>query len=378
MRNSQVVNSYQAFGRRAASSKPHFWLRCEVKPYEQRTLLLPQHVKELTKAGFKVTVENCPQRCVPIDEYKKIPQVDIADPGAWVDAPRDAVIAGLKELPEADFPLVHQHIFFAHVFKGQYDAPKLLGRFNRGQGKLYDLEYLLGEDGRRVAAFGFSAGMAGAAIGALVWAFRRQGRNEAYPAITNFSRSYKQLTEDIKKELGGRRPRVIIVGGKGRVASGAANFFESLGSEVVIWDHEDTRNKRGPFMELLGADIFINAILLSAEDNFVFLDNATLNQSLKQAGRKLDTIVDISCDINNPKNPIPLYKELTTFKSPSLRMDALGVDVIQIDHLPSLVPYESSVDFTGQLLPHLLKFNDTDVWANALKLFHTKRQLYRE
>lgn len=377
MRNSRV-KCYQVIGRRDASTKPHFWLRSEVKPFEQRTLLLPQHVKELTNAGFKISVEKCPQRCVPIEEYKKIPNVQIVEAGSWVDAPRDAVIVGLKELPDADFPLVHSHIFFAHVFKGQYDAPKLLGRFNRGQGRLYDLEYLLGADGRRVAAFGFSAGMAGAAIGALVWAWRRKGRKEPYPAISDFTRSYKQLTEDIKKDLASRRPRVIIVGGKGRVASGATAMCESIGAEVVIWDHEDTRDKRGPFLELLGADIFINAILLSADDNFVFLDRATLNQSLKQPGRKLDTIVDISCDINNPKNPIPLHKELTSFQSPSLRIDALGVDVIQIDHLPSLVPYESSEDFTGQLLPHLLQFNETDVWGNALKLFDTKRQLYRE
>lgn len=35
---------------------------------------------------------------------------------------------------------------------------------------------------------------AGAAIGSLVWAWRQQGRKEPYPAIKNFSRSYKQLT----------------------------------------------------------------------------------------------------------------------------------------------------------------------------------------
>jgi hypothetical protein len=46
----------------------------------------------------------------------------------------------------------------------------------------------------------------------------------------------------------------------------------------------------------------------------------------------------VSCDINNSKNPIPLHKDLTTFSNPSKRIDALGVDVIQIDHLPSLVP----------------------------------------
>ena len=35
----------------------HFWLRAEQKPFEHRSLLLPEHVKELVKAGHKVTVE---------------------------------------------------------------------------------------------------------------------------------------------------------------------------------------------------------------------------------------------------------------------------------------------------------------------------------
>lgn len=61
----------------------------------------------------------------------------MAEPGSWVDAPKgtrlsmnslfflflillsslDAIIVGLKELPEGDFPLVHSHIFFAHIYK---------------------------------------------------------------------------------------------------------------------------------------------------------------------------------------------------------------------------------------------------------------------
>jgi saccharopine dehydrogenase (NAD+, L-lysine-forming) len=54
---------------------------------------------------------------VPIDEYRKIPNVSIVEAGSWQHAPLDAVIVGLKELPDEDFPLVHSHIFFAHVFK---------------------------------------------------------------------------------------------------------------------------------------------------------------------------------------------------------------------------------------------------------------------
>ena len=55
---------------------------------------------------------------------------------------------------------------FGHAYKGQPDGQKLLSRFAAGGGILYDLEYLTDETGRRVAAFGYWAGFAGAAFGA--------------------------------------------------------------------------------------------------------------------------------------------------------------------------------------------------------------------
>lgn len=41
----------------------------------------------------------------------------IADQGAWVDAPDDAIISWLKELPEDRTPLRHKHIMFGHAYK---------------------------------------------------------------------------------------------------------------------------------------------------------------------------------------------------------------------------------------------------------------------
>ena len=42
-------------------------------------------------------------------------------------APRHCIILGIKELPEEDTPLVHQHIFFAHAYKGQKGWKETLG-----------------------------------------------------------------------------------------------------------------------------------------------------------------------------------------------------------------------------------------------------------
>lgn len=52
-------------------------------------------------------------------------------------------MVGLKELDETkDFALVHDHVTFAHCFKNQGGWEKALGRWGRGGGVLYDLEFL--------------------------------------------------------------------------------------------------------------------------------------------------------------------------------------------------------------------------------------------
>ncbi|KAI0682188.1 hypothetical protein BC835DRAFT_1424306 [Cytidiella melzeri] len=76
-------------------------------------------------------------------------------------------ILGLKELPESDELLPHTHVQFAHGYKQQAGWSLVLARFYNGGGTLYYLEFLQDESGRRVAAFGFHAGFAGAAAGAL-------------------------------------------------------------------------------------------------------------------------------------------------------------------------------------------------------------------
>ena len=66
-------------------------------------------------------------------------------------------------------------MFFAHAYKHQAGWRELLQRFEAGSGTLLDLEFLVNEQGRRVAAFGFAAGYAGAALGLDAWLNRRLG-----------------------------------------------------------------------------------------------------------------------------------------------------------------------------------------------------------
>jgi saccharopine dehydrogenase (NAD+, L-lysine-forming) len=48
------------------------------------------------------------------------------------------------------------------------------------------------------------------------------------------------------------------------------------------------------------------------------------------------------------------------------------LDLIAIDNLPSLLPRESSTDFSAALLPQLLDFGTGGAWARCQDLFRTK------
>jgi len=146
----------------------HLWLRAEQRDHERRTALTPEGAQALIEAGFTVTVEHSETRAIPTEDYRSA-GCQIASAHAWMNAPEDAIILGLKELEETGPDLRHRHIMFGHAFKGQAEGPALLGRFRRGGGTLLDLEYLTDATGARVAAFGYWAGFAGAAIGVQAW-----------------------------------------------------------------------------------------------------------------------------------------------------------------------------------------------------------------
>lgn len=341
----------------------HFWVRHEPRANEARVGVTPDGVAALMTAGHDVTVEEDPARAISVDGYRKT-GADIVPAGSWVNAPNDAVICGLKELPDDGTPLLHRHIMFGHAYKGQAEGAALLERFRAGGGTLLDLEYLTEPNGRRVAAFGVWAGFAGAAVSLIGWAAAQSGTEcpeaQAFP-------SADAMTDFVRDALGGAKPTVIVIGALGRVGSGARDLCERLGLSVTAWDVAETASG-GPFPEILMHDVFLNCILASPGVP-VFVPQDALD-----AERRLQMIGDIACDPSSDFSPIKVYDRTTTWEAPILRVhDAQVLDVMAIDNLPSMLPREASEDFGGQLLPHLLTF-DTDptgVWARAAEIYRT-------
>lgn len=350
-------------------------LRAETKPLERRSALTPSSAKTLVDNGFTVFVEKSALRIFDDSEFEAT-GVTIVEEGSWKDTPKDRMIIGLKELPETDtFPLIHEHITFAHCYKDQAGWKDVLGRFKRGNGTLYDLEFLEDDNGRRVAAFGFHAGFAGAAAGIRAWAFQQTHEKDEKLANIEAYPYESELVEDVKKDLKscGKVPKVLIIGALGRCGSGAVDLLRKIGlpeDNILKWDMAETA-KGGPFKEIVEADLFINCIYLSMPIP-PFVDFKSLNT----ADRNLQIIVDVSADTTNPHNPIPVYTIATTFKEPTVEVETTAgprLSVISIDHLPSMLPREASEAFSSALLPSLLSLSHRDtapVWTRARALFN--------
>ena len=340
----------------------HLWVRAEQRPNEERVGLTPEGAAALIKAGIRVTVEHSSVRAIGIEGYIAA-GCEIAAENLWPEAPADAIIFGLKELPEDGTPLTHRHIMFGHAYKGQPAGRVLLQRFKAGGGSLYDLEYLVNEDGRRVAAFGYWAGYAGAAISLKCWAAQQRGGIAGpvakYPGKT-------ALLADLAAEMAGMTPpRAIVIGALGRVGTGASDLCEALGVAVTKWDIAETASG-GPFPQVLQHEIFLNCIL-ARPGCPVFVP-----ASAKTDARALTVIGDIACDPTSDFSPIKVYDRVTEWDAPALRVaDAPPLDVTAIDNLPSLLPVESSMDYAAQLLPSLATLGalETGVWGRAMAEF---------
>jgi saccharopine dehydrogenase (NAD+, L-lysine-forming) len=323
---------------------PHIWLRHEARETERRAPLVPADVGRLVASGLRITVERSPQRVFELEEYAEA-GAEIVDAGSWVEAPDDAYVLGIKELPDGPSSLRHRHVYFAHAFKGQSDAVQTLARFRDGGGRLYDIEYLTDERGRRVVAFGYWAGYVGAALGAL-----RLAGTLKWPLVPTDKPTLDTQLRDAGLPMD---TATVVTGARGRSGTGATDALAVAGLEAQRWDRAESRVR--DVSSLLGHDLLVNCVLTKVPTTpFVTTDDLSRT-------RRLHLISDVTCDVTSATNMLPVNRAVTTWDDPVRRVtDVEGhwLDVIAIDNLPSLVPREASETFSADLTPHLLGLAD--------------------
>lgn len=88
----------------------------------------------------------------------------------------------------------------------------------------------------------------------------------------------------------------------------------NIAAQVGYADYCRVR-RGGPFKEIIQSDIFINCIYLTQP-----IPPFVTSESLSDPSRKLSVVCDVSCDPNNPHNPVPIYDDWTTFEKPTLHV----------------------------------------------------------
>lgn len=330
----------------------HLWMRHETRTTERRAPLTPREAEQVVAAGHRLTVERSPQRVFADEEYAAA-GAELADALSWTEAPDEAIVLGLKELPDEPAELRHTHVFFGHAYKGQTGAAELLERFRRGGGTLLDIEYLT-KGGRRVVAFGYWAGYVGAALAML------HARGALSAPLEPMERS--ELDALLSGTSG--EERCLVTGALGRSGTGAHDAIAVAGVTATGWDLAETQQLDRE--ALVAHDVLVNCVMVS-EPTPPFVTD----EDLARPDRRLRVLSDVTADFTSDLNLLPVNREETTWAAPVRRLldaagDAPAVDVIAIDNLPSLLPREASTTFAADLLPSLLELPDrTEPWQAA-------------
>lgn len=333
------------------------YIRCE-EGNEFRTALVPSDVKILIENGFQVYIQRSQNRIYTDSQYSDVG--GILTDEKWFNY-KDCLIVGLKELHDLSYLNNHTHIYFSHSFKGQKNSLEILNAFKKSNSKLYDFEYFL-ENNKRMIAFGIYAGQVGCALGLLQYYNKVNGKTMG--KLTPWS-SYTEMISLLQSN----NLKIAIIGANGRCGKGVKRVLQDICAPFVEFEKVGSkplstfgRKKESDYTSLTDYDIIFNCILLDETYNKTWFDSNSIF-------RKPTIIVDISCDYSKPNNPIQLYKEATTWENPVFHYNN-NVDIIAIENLPSLLPKESSDEFSDTFRKLLL--TQDKVWSNTLDIFYEK------
>lgn len=316
------------------------FIRREAIENEKRAPIVPNHIKRLFDAGLRVVIQSSENRIYTDSEYEAEGAIVTKEPWYSPQFGR-ALIVGLKELDHLENLHEHKHVYFSHSLKHQLGSERILQAFSNSKSLLYDFEYFT-TNGKRSLAFGKYAGIVGAVLGL-------QCELKPLQSWRSFS--------SLMKTVGPTEKKIAILGSDGRCGSGVKYVLDTLGIHYTCFTKNDA------VFALETYDIVYNCILLDESYTTVFFDETT-------KFTKPIVIVDISCDYSKKNNPIQLYTKATTWESPVFHYSE-NVRIIAIENLPSLLPKESSDEFSDLCTNLLLSFG-SEQWQRCLDVFtHT-------
>ncbi len=383
---------------------------------EKRVALVPEHVKQLTDAGFKVEVVPSEKRIFKDEEYVKSGAVLKPEP---LNA---SLILGVKEMPIDYFKEGNTYIFFSHTIKGQpYNMPLLQNMIDH-KINLIDYERIVDEQGRRLIFFGRFAGLAGMinSLWSLGVRMEKKGIETPFKKLKQ-THNYNSLEEAkaVVKEIGDEirlkglpselTPLTIGITGYGHVSKGAQEILELLPVREISPEElagiKKQKSKPGNFIykvvfkekdlvkRIENPDSFSLEEYYHHPDmykgifeqyiphlkilmNCMYWDERypriITKKFLKKAwdnGISIPEVIgDITCD---PEGSVEITFKGTPIEDPvfvynpetgkhTMGFDGEGVLVMAVDILPSELPRESSMAFSSALMPFLPQLATAD------------------
>jgi alanine dehydrogenase len=367
-------------------------------PPDKRVPLTPKQCRILLEQypQLDILVQPSSMRCYSDEEYRG-EGITLSD-----DMSTCQILMGVKEVKVNALLEGKSYLFFSHTAKKQPYNRKLLQEVVRRGIRLIDYEYLTGEDGIRVVAFGRWAGVVGAYNGLRGFGLR-SGAFDMKPAHDCFD--LRELHQELDKvDMGTKR---ILVTGGGRVAGGALEILDQAGIRQVDpeaylkesfeqgvyarldpWHYaqriDGAEFDFTHFME--HPEMYVNSILPYAERTDVFMachfwdprSPEMLDSKALASGKlPISLVADISCDIDGP---IASTIRASTIASPYYGYDPVSgretppfeegmITVMAVDNLPGELPRDASADFGDALMEHvipeLLKEGDSPMLDRA-------------
>jgi alpha-aminoadipic semialdehyde synthase len=375
--------------------------------WERRVPVTPEDVRKLKEEhGVEVWVQPSPIRVFSEEEFTQAGAV------VQEDLSPCPVIFAVKEMPLDFFEAGKTYVFFAHVIKGQhYNMPMLKKMLELGC-NLIDYEKVTDEKGRRLIFFGRHAGIAGMidTLWALGQRLDWEGISNPFSQISH-TYKYKDLAEakEAVSKLGGKikteslpevvTPLICGVAGYGNVARGVWEILDLLpieeiepqnvaslveGSDYsanviykVVFKEEHTVAPISPNHQFELQDFYDHPEKYRAkfesyvpyltlvmncvywEEKYPRLVTKAYLKRLysEQKQPRLRVIGDVSCDIEGaiectvrstePDEPVFVYNPFTD--EATTGYEGEGPVVMAVDILPSELPRDASVDFSGVL-----------------------------
>lgn len=331
------------------------YIRGEINNNERRTPIVPTDIPLLLSRGFIVYVESSNNRIYKNDEY--LTEGAILTTKEWCDPLfKDAYIVGIKKINNMENLSNHTHVYFSHSYKNQIGSHEILNAFSKGESLLYDFEFFLDENNKRLISFGFYAGISGCILG-LTQYLEKTANNRNITNIDSFSFDLETIKDLVKNSTTLLKTQKIAIIGNGRCGRGVSETLHSLGICPEYFTREDDKSNLKEY------DIIYNCITLDDDSKSIWFSNQT-------EFSKPIIIVDISCDCTKPNNPIAIYDKETTWETPVFSYNKF-VDIIAISNLPSLIPRESSTHFSNKFVELLLDM-EGESWSKNKKIFFEK------